>query len=267
MSNIIYAIPFFICLIFIEFTYGYFKKRNTYTDKKDTLISLGLGLGQLGLIIAVSGIMLSLNYFLYQYRLFNLGDSWYEIALLFILMDISFYWWHRASHKVRFLWANHVNHHSSKEYNFSTALRQPIFSPMLRPFFYLYIPILGFDPILIYSVGVFSLIWAVFYHTKHIKKLGILEWVLVTPSHHRVHHGINGEYLDKNYGAVFIVWDMIFGTFQPEERTVKFGITNNINTYNPIKVIFHEWRSWLRDLALSRSLKDVFKNTFHPPRL
>ena len=155
MSNIIYAIPFFICLIFIEFTYGYFKKRNTYTDKKDTLISLGLGLGQLGLIIAVSGIMLSLNYFLYQYRLFNLGDSWYEIALLFILMDISFYWWHRASHKVRFLWANHVNHHSSKEYNFSTALRQPIFSPMLRPFFYLYIPILGFDPILMYSVGVF----------------------------------------------------------------------------------------------------------------
>lgn len=266
MSDTIYAIPIFAALLLIEFFYGCFKKQNTYLDKKDTILSLSLGLGQLFVTILVSTTLLVLNNYIYKFRIFDFGKEWYNIVILFLFMDLSFYWWHRASHRIRFLWANHVNHHSSKEYNFSTALRQPIFSPMLRPFFYIYIPFIGFNPMLMYSVGLFSLIWAILYHTKHIKKLGPLELILVTPSHHRVHHGSNKDYIDKNYGSVLIIWDKIFGTFQSEVEPVKFGLTRNINTYNPVKTIFHEWQSWIKDLTNSKSIQDYFKYTFRPPK-
>lgn len=181
-------------------------------------------------------------------------------------MEFSYYWWHRASHRVRFLWANHVNHHSSKEFNFTTAFRQPLFSPVLRPFFYFYLPFLGFDPSIIGLVGVASLVWAVWSHTQHIGKLGFLEYIIVTPSTHRVHHGSNDHYIDKNYGGVLIIFDIIFGTYEPENEKVNYGITKNIKSYNPIKIIFHEWIAWIKDLKNSKSLKEAYKHTFEPPK-
>lgn len=266
MEKIIFAVPIFGLLILAEFAYGYFKNRNTYTDGKDAISSLSLGVSQVLATVAVSSILLFIDYSIYEYRIFEFGSKWYEIFLLFLLMEFSFYWWHRASHRVRFLWANHVSHHSSTEYNFTTALRQPVFSPVLRPFFYFHLPFLGFDPLLIAAIGIPSLIWGVWPHTQHIGKLGFLEWIIVTPSSHRVHHGINGQYIDKNYGGVLIIWDILFGTFEPEKEKVIYGITKNVESYNPIKIIFHEWVSWIKDLKKSKSISEAFDYTFKPPK-
>jgi sterol desaturase/sphingolipid hydroxylase (fatty acid hydroxylase superfamily) len=264
--EMIYTLPIFGLLLFIEFLYGHFKKRNTYHDVKDTFASLSLGIGQVVVTVIFSSSLLAFDQLLYKHRLFEFGNAWYEIVLLFLIMDFSFYWWRRASHRMRFFWANHVNHHSSTEFNFSTALRQPIFSPILRPLFYLYIPWLGFDPQLVIVLGIISLIWAVWSHTKHIGKLGFLEYIIVTPSGHRVHHGTNPEYIDKNYGGVFIFWDILFGTFEHEVKPVVYGITQNINTYNPIKIIFHEWQALYKDVVQSKSLGEAFNRTFRPPQ-
>lgn len=264
--NMIYTLPIFGLLLLIEFLYGHFKKKNTYHDVKDTFASLSLGIGQVVTTVIFSSALLTVDNWFYKHRLFEFGNAWYEIVLLFLLMDFSFYWWHRASHRMRFFWANHVNHHSSTQFNFSTALRQPVFSPILRPLFYFYIPWLGFDPQLIIVLGIVSLIWAVWSHTKHIGKLGFLEYIIVTPSGHRVHHGSNPEYIDKNYGGVFIFWDILFGTFEHEVKPVNYGITQNINTYNPVKIIFHEWQAMYKDVVQSKSIGEAFNRTFRPPQ-
>lgn len=266
MEKIAFAIPVFAALILIEFAFGYFKNRNTYANMKDAVSSLSLGLAHVCATAAFTSVLLFVDYTIYEYRIFEFGYTWHEILLLFWLMEFSYYWWHRASHRVRFLWANHVNHHSSQEYNFTTALRQPLFSPVLRPFFYIWLPFLGFDPALIVAIGIASLIWAVWSHTQHIGKLGFLEYIIVTPSAHRVHHGTNPQYIDKNYGGVLIIFDILFGTYEPEKEKVTYGITKNIESYNPVKIIFHEWVAWVKDLKKSKSLKEAFDYTFKPPQ-
>jgi sterol desaturase/sphingolipid hydroxylase (fatty acid hydroxylase superfamily) len=264
--EMIYALPIFGLLVLVEFLYGHFKRNNTYHDVKDTAASLSLGLAQVAFTVVLSSSLLAVDYWFYAHRIHTFGNTWYALLLLFLLMEFSFYWWHRASHRVRFLWANHVNHHSSTEYNFSTALRQPVFSPILRPLFYFYLPWLGFDPQMMIVVGVVSLIWGVLSHTKHVGKLGFLEYIFVTPSAHRVHHGSNAEYIDKNYGGIFIFWDILFGTYESERQPVVFGITTNINTYNPIRITFHEWQAWFKDVLWSKSISEAFRSTFLPPR-
>jgi len=264
--EMIYALPAFGLLLLFEFLYGYFKKRNTYHDVKDTVASLSLGITQVIVSIILASTLLAIDNLFYKHRLFDFGNTWYELVVLFLLMDFSFYWWHRASHRIRFFWANHVNHHSSKEYNFSTALRQPVFSPILRPLFYFYIPWLGFNPKSLIIMGSVSLVWGVWSHTKHIGKLGFLEYFIVTPSAHRVHHGKNPEYIDKNYGGVFVFWDILFGTYEKEVNPVEYGLTKDIKTYNFFTVIFHEWQAWYKDVVHSKSLREAFNHTFHPPQ-
>ncbi len=265
LQKLIFALLFFGFLIASEFLFGIYKKRNAYKDLKDASASLTLGILYLLFQIIVGGFMLSIDLELYNHKLFNFGYKWHEIILCFLLMDFTYYWWHRVSHRVRFLWANHINHHSSEEYNFTTALRQPFFVPILRPLFYIHIPLLGFDPKLVGILGAVGLVSAVWTHTKLIPKLGFLEYILVTPSAHRVHHGSNHEYLDKNYGGTFIFWDIIFGTFQKEVNEVKYGLTTNINTYNPFKIISHEWFSWVKDIKSSRSIKEAIDFTIQGP--
>jgi sterol desaturase/sphingolipid hydroxylase (fatty acid hydroxylase superfamily) len=266
MGKIMFVILVFAFMILVEFAYGYFKKRNTYTDIKDAFSSLTIGISQAGANVAVSSILLFIDYSIYEYRIFDFGVKWYDILLLFLLMEFSFYWWQRASHRVCFLWANHVNHHPNKEYNFTAAFRQPLFSPVLRPLFYIYIPFLGFNPALIATIGIVSLTWNVLSHTQHIGKLGILEYINVTPSTHRVHHGTNSQYIDKNYGGVLIIFDILFGTYQVEKEKVVYGINKNVESYNPFKIIFHEWLSWAKDIKNSKSIKEAYTHTFSPPK-
>ncbi len=173
-----------------------------------------------------------------------------------LLWDFLYYWEHRWMHEVRLLWAHHVTHHSSQRYNLSTALRQP-WSGVLTHWVFAPMPLLGFGPLMTQKAGELNLLYQYWIHTEAIDKLPpAYERVLNTASHHRVHHGANPQYIDKNYGGILIVWDKLFGTFAPEVRRVKYGLTKNISTYNPLKIAYHEFADLARDVRRSDNWRD-----------
>jgi sterol desaturase/sphingolipid hydroxylase (fatty acid hydroxylase superfamily) len=174
-------------------------------------------------------------------------------VLLFFAEDFTYYWWHRASHEVRLLWAAHENHHSSEYFNYSTALRQSYTTPFTVPLFYWWLPLAGFHPLMIFTQISLSLVYQFWIHTELIGRMPrAFEAVFNTPSHHRVHHGANLEYLDRNHAGILIVWDRLFGSFEPERARVRYGLTKNIRSWNPLRIAFHEWAAMLRDAALAR---------------
>tara|TARA_Y100000022_G_scaffold35878_1_gene29145 strand:- start:375 stop:944 length:570 start_codon:yes stop_codon:yes gene_type:complete len=181
------------------------------------------------------------------------------------MIDFVFYIYHRLSHRVRFLWAVHLSHHSSEEMNFAVSFRQAWFGPISKIPFFMALPLLGFDPTIIAVAGVMSTLWGIVGHTQIVGKLGVLEWVFNTPSHHRVHHGANKQYIDKNYGNLLIIWDRIFGTFAPEEEPVKFGLVNNVNTFNPTKITFMAWSSMIKDIKNKNNFIEILSTIFGPP--
>ena len=154
------------------------------------------------------------------------------------------------------MWAVHMNHHSSEEMNFTVALRQAWFGPITKVPFFFILPIIGFDPFITALAGVAATMWGVTGHTQVIKTLGPLEYIFVTPSSHRVHHGSNPEYIDKNYGNMFIIWDRLFGTFAKEDSKVIFGITNNVKTFNPVKITFMNWLQIVKDFSNSSNFNE-----------
>ena len=158
-----------------------------------------------------------------------------------------------------------MSHHSSKEMNFAVSFRQAWFGPLSKVPFFMVLPILGLDPLMIAVAGVLSTLWGVVGHTQLIGKLGMLEWIFNTPSHHRVHHGSNPEYIDKNYGNLLIIWDRMFGTFQLEERAVNYGMVNNVNTFNPIKITTMGWNKIFKDIRTASSFKESLGHFFGPP--
>jgi sterol desaturase/sphingolipid hydroxylase (fatty acid hydroxylase superfamily) len=165
-----------------------------------------------------------------------------------VAWDFLYYWDHRWMHEVRLLWANHVTHHSSQRYNLSTALRQP-WSPFLTAWVFAPMPLLGFPTRTTTRAGQLNLLYQYWIHTEAIDRLpAAAERVLNTPSHHRVHHGANRQYLDRNYGGILIIWDKLFGTFEPELRRVKYGLTKNIHTFNPLRIGYHEFVDIARDV-------------------
>jgi sterol desaturase/sphingolipid hydroxylase (fatty acid hydroxylase superfamily) len=185
--------------------------------------------------------------------------------VLFFAEDCAYYWFHRLHHEVRVLWAAHVNHHSSQHYNLSTALRQPLLTPFTGPWFWMPLPLIGFPPWMVLTAQAWSLLYQFWLHTEVIDRLGPLEWVLNTPSHHRVHHGSNVRYLDKNHGGILIIWDRLFGTFAKETERVVYGLTTNIETYNPLRIGFHEIASISRDVAGAPTVKAKLGYLFAPP--
>ena len=209
---------------------------------------------------AIKGMVLALHIYLYQFRVFDFANQipiWILWVITFISIDLVFYVYHRMSHRVRFLWAIHLSHHSSEEMNFAVSFRQAWFGPISKIPFFMVLPLLGFDPTIIAVAGVISTLWGIVGHTQVIGKLGPLEWIFNTPSHHRVHHGSNKQYIDKNYGNLLIIWDRLFGTFEPEDEEVKFGLVNNVNTFNPVKVTFMAWMSMINDLKQKNSFIEI----------
>ncbi|HCK0614345.1 sterol desaturase family protein [Vibrio parahaemolyticus] len=186
---------------------------------------------------------------MFDWRLFDIEMSVSAFLLLMLLQDFFYYRFHRASHRIRWMWAAHVVHHSSERMNFSTAFRQSLMYPLAGMWlFWLPLVIIGFDPKWVVFVVLLNLGLQFFVHTQSIRSLGPLEWVFNTPSHHRVHHGINRQYIDKNYAGVFIIWDRMFGTFEPEIETVRYGISKPVNSFNPIKVTFAEWKDMFNEV-------------------
>jgi len=264
----VYAIgaPIVIALILIEGLISSSKKLGYYKHG-DSMGTIGLIVGNVIVNLLTKTSILGFYLFLYQFRLFDIstGALWIQIILTLIVIDFVYYWFHRTSHRVRFFWGIHMNHHSSEEMNFLVSLRQAWFNPLFRlPFFFI-LPLIGFDPLLTFVVGAASTLWAVIQHTQTIGKLGPLEWFMVTPSAHRVHHGVNIKYLNKNFGNLFIVWDRIFGTYAEEKEEVIFGLTNNVKTFNPFRITAFSWVQFVNDFKESNNLSDKFMSFFGSP--
>ena len=267
--NEVYAIgvPIVLTMIFIEILISNLRNQNFYKSG-DTLCTIGLLSGNIIVAFAIKGIVLAFHIYLYQFRVFDFVNQipiWALWIITFISIDLVFYVYHRMSHRIRFLWAIHLSHHSSEEMNFAVSFRQAWFGPISKIPFFMVLPILGFDPTIIAVAGVISTLWGIVGHTQVIGKLGPLEWIFNTPSHHRVHHGSNKQYIDKNYGNLLIIWDRLFGTFEPEDEKVKFGLVNNVNTFNPVKVTFMAWMSMINDLKQKKSFIEIIKVIFGPP--
>lgn len=262
-----YGIPIVVSMIIIETVYSKVHDLSVY-KLNDTMAGLGLLLGNILVNLATKGSILFFYFYLYDFRIFTINDIFSSTAvwvLTFVAIDFVFYWYHRFSHRVRFMWAVHMNHHSSEEMNFTVALRQAWFGPITKVPFFFVLPLIGFDPLITALAGAAATLWGVTGHTQIIKTLGPLEYIFVTPSSHRVHHGSNPEYIDKNYGNMFIVWDRIFGTFAKEKNKVIFGITENVKTFNPIKITFMNWLKMYQDFKNSNSLSDKAHSFFGPP--
>ena len=267
MNYVQVAIPFFILAMGLEFLYGRWMNRQTYR-LSDTVNSLQLGtLSSLGdvLKLGFSGVVFGGLSHLVGLPQWSMNSAW-QWVVVFIAYDFCYYWKHRYGHQWRIMWASHVAHHQSEEFNLSTALRQTG-TDYLGFVFYIPLYLAGIPAAAIVTVGSLNLIYQFWVHTEHIRRLGPLEWILVTPSNHRVHHARNPEYIDKNYAGVFIVWDRIFGTFKderPQEPCV-YGITKGLKSWNPLWANLHFWQETAQLAWRTRSWGDKFKVWFKPP--
>ncbi|MEH6570162.1 MAG: sterol desaturase family protein [Halioglobus sp.] len=260
------ALPIILALILLEAILGA-KRHRAYYKRADTLASLGLLLGNILINALTIGTVQGFYFYLYQFRAFEISallPLWAQWLLAFVAIDFVFYWYHRASHSTRGLWAIHMNHHSSEEMNFVVAFRQAWLGPLSKIPFFLSLPLLGLDPSITMVAGVAATLWGVWGHTQIIGKLGPVEWLFNTPSHHRVHHGTNVQYIDKNYGNLFIIWDRMFATFEPENETVVYGLTKNVNTFNPFVITIMGWQTLLADIKVAPRLADKLFYPFAP---
>jgi len=264
-NYILIAIPFFLLSIIIEFVWGRFKKTNFY-NFEDTLTNINIGIGNQALNTMLKLMILGFYEYVYlHYAPFKIENSFWSFILCLVAYDFIFYWAHRWGHEMNIFWGAHIVHHQSQEYNLSVALRQSWFHNALAFILFLPLPLLGFNPLIFAAAAAFSTLYQYWLHTKHIKSLGLFEWVFNSPSHHRVHHGINPKYLDKNYAAVFIIWDRLFGTFQKEEEEPDYGITIPLNSWNPVWANLHFYGDMIKGFKKLTSWKDRFLLAFRGP--
>ncbi len=262
MNLIVYAIPFFALAVVVELIYGFATGRNTYrlNDAAGSLFMGTLSQARRFVTLGVGG---SVYYLITAYFSLSLMDTsfWFTWVLAFVLYDLCYYWLHRISHERTFFWASHVAHHQSEDYNLSTALRQTSTSFLLGWVFYIPMYLLGIPAEVVVTVGALNLIYQFWVHSEHIPKLGWYEWIFVTASNHRVHHGQNDVYLDRNYGGVFILWDRFFGTFQEEldEEPCIYGIRGPLRSFNPVKANLHIYVDMVKDCWHATRWQDKFK--------
>jgi sterol desaturase/sphingolipid hydroxylase (fatty acid hydroxylase superfamily) len=247
---ILLAVPLFIGTFWGEAWLR--RRRGMSFDVADGATSVGMGAGFLAINLLASGAALALFQVLYEHRFWDLGGGAWVWGLALVADDFVFYWAHRTSHEIRFFWATHEAHHSSEQYTLTTALRQPWTEP-LAVVFWFPLPLLGLPPETLLATHTVNLIYQYWIHTELVGRLGILEWILNTPSHHRVHHGSNPRYIDRNHGGIFIVWDRLFGTFEPETEPPVYGLTKPLAKRGVLHASFHEWLAMLRDLRRART--------------
>ncbi|MFN3529422.1 MAG: sterol desaturase family protein [Bacteroidia bacterium] len=265
LNPIVLSIPIFFILIGLEVFYDRVRKKGVYRFN-DALTNISCGITE-----QVSGVFakvftVTLYYLVYEHvRLFTVPTDWYWLVLLFLMVDFAYYWAHRWSHEVNLFWAGHVVHHQSEEYNLSVALRQGVFQKFFTSFIYLPIALLGFDPYWFLLLAAFNTLYQFWIHTQFIGRMGWLEYVLNTPSHHRVHHGRDPKYIDKNHAGSLIIWDKMFGTFQAEEESPNYGITSPVNSWNPVFAqVQHLGMIW-QDVNRVQGLANKFRVIFGKP--
>tara|TARA_B100000427_G_scaffold93021_1_gene76808 strand:- start:158 stop:1396 length:1239 start_codon:yes stop_codon:yes gene_type:complete len=265
---ITYAIPFFMLLVGIEFVYGLIKKENNYRIN-DALASMSLGL--ISRFIPLLG--LGFQYVVYTYvaeefnlSLLNSTETWVWVTAFF-MYDLCYYWMHRLHHEIKVFWATHVVHHHGEEFNLSTAMRQTSTGFLWKWIFFLPMFLVGIPPNVFVTVAGINLIYQFWVHTEHIGKLGVLEYIFITPSNHRIHHAQNDDYLDANYGGVFIIWDRIFGTYIDERDDLKpvYGTVKPLKTFNPLWANIEVFYQMVLDSYHTKKWKDKIRVWFSPP--
>jgi len=262
MNPIVLSIPIFFFLIGVEVFYDRFYKKGVYR-LNDALTNISCGITEQLSGVFAAVFTVGIFHFVYEhFRLLTVDNTWYNGVLLFVLIDFFYYWAHRWSHEVNLFWAGHVVHHQSEEYNLSVALRQGAFQKFFTAFVYLPIALLGFSPNLFLILLAYNTLYQFWIHTQLIGKMGWLEYVLNTPSHHRVHHGRDPKYIDKNHAATLIIWDKMFGTFQEEEESPVYGITTPSQSWNPVylqvKHFGDIWTDFNRVDGMVNKLKVLF---------
>jgi sterol desaturase/sphingolipid hydroxylase (fatty acid hydroxylase superfamily) len=259
------AIPVFIGLVVVEAIIDAMMRRDLY-ERQDTFASLAMGVGNVVVTLGSKAMIFAVFTLVHQFAIFDVPTNvWWAWLLLFFADDLSYYVAHRTSHECRLFWASHVVHHSSQRYNLATALRQTWTGSFFTFIFWLWLPLLGFAPIMVMTMQAISLLYQFWVHTELVRSMGPLEWVFNTPSHHRVHHASNGRYLDRNHAGTLIIWDRIFGSFEQEREKCVYGLTRNINTYNPVRIAFHEWLDIWRDVRSAPDWRSRFMYVFGPP--
>ena len=249
MNIMLFAIPVFFLLIGIELLFAKIQQKELYRFS-DAVTNISCGIVQQVSGVFMKTLTIGLYYLLYQYaRLWEMPNVWWSYILLFILIDCLYYWFHRYSHEINAFWGTHVVHHQSEDYNLSVALRQSAFQSLISGVFYLPLAIMGFDPIPFILINTLQTLYQFWIHTEAIDKMPAwFEYIFNTPSHHRVHHGRNPEYIDKNHGGTLIIFDRMFGTFEAEKAPVVYGVTVPLETWNPIWANFHYYNSLRKEL-------------------
>jgi len=263
------ALPLFVLAIIIEVVVSRKQQLDLYYGK-DTLVSLSMLI--LTAFVEFIPKLLAFIAFYFLHEISPLRDivqrQWWAWTVLFFADDFAYYWFHRMNHEVRLFWAGHVPHHSSVKLNFGTALRQGVGERLHKFLFWMWIPLLGFDPIMMLMMMAINLFYQFWVHTELVDKLPRpIEWIFNTPSHHRVHHASNIRYLDCNHAGVLIIWDRLFGTFSEEKQTEKpiYGLTKNIESYHPITVATHEYQAIWKDVRRANKWSDKLKYIFYAP--
>jgi sterol desaturase/sphingolipid hydroxylase (fatty acid hydroxylase superfamily) len=262
--------PFFAIVIAAEILLSNFHHEKVY-NWRETGTNFILSLVNGGLDLLIRGGYLLVLAFAWEFRFFIIESSLIYWVALVLIIDFIMYWLHRLEHYCRLFWAVHVTHHSAEHMNATVEFRSSVFQPLYRFIFFIPLAFFGFHPIDIFFVYSLMQTWGLFVHTEMVRKLGLLEYFMVTPSHHRVHHASNVKYLDKNMGFLLIIWDKMFGTFQKElpaneYEAIRYGLTTPLKNVNPVNVIFHEWINIFKDLKR----KDIGWRTklaylFNPP--
>jgi alkylglycerol monooxygenase len=261
------VMPIFFSLILLEKWFGWYKAKERVLEM-DMISSLSSAMSMITKnVLGLSITIISYGWIESKIALTHIHITWLTYVIAFVVLDFSHYWIHRIEHKINFFWNSHIVHHSSEEFNLACAVRQPI-SSFVKIFSFFMIPaaLLGISPIVIATITPIHFFAQFWYHTRFINRMGFLEYIIVTPSHHRVHHAFNEEYLDKNMGQIFIIWDRFFGTFQEELPNVTpiYGITRPMRTWNPFKINFvHMWLL-ITDAWRANSLKDKLRIWFMP---
>jgi sterol desaturase/sphingolipid hydroxylase (fatty acid hydroxylase superfamily) len=269
---ILISTPIYIIVIGLELFLSHIRQQKTYTWR-DTIQNIYLMLlnGGIDLVFRIIYIGFILTFF-YDHRITEpIANPWIYWIVLLVFEDFMYYWLHRVDHICRLFWATHVTHHSSQQFNLTVGFRSSVMEPLYRFIYFIPIAWLGFQPIDIAFIYAATQTWGILVHTEKVNKLGFLEYIFVTPSHHRVHHGSNPKYLDKNLGMFLIIWDKLFGTFQPElpateYQAIKYGLTKPLEKQDPVNIVMHEWKSIGKDIGRKGlSFRQRWNYLFGPP--
>lgn len=267
---ILWTTPVYVLVILTEILLSNWQHKDSYSFR-DTINNFLLMLLNGGLDLVFRAVYVMVLMYCWNYRVAEISTPWMYWATLLIAEDFLFYWLHRFDHQIRLFWAVHVTHHSSEKMNLTVGFRSSVLQPLYRFVYFIPLALLGFKPMDIVFIYSATQIWGILIHTEYINKMGWLEYILVTPSHHRVHHASNALYLDKNMGMFLIIWDRLFGTFQPElsagqYQPIKYGLTTPLKRDTPAHIITHEWVSIFKDVFRNDiSWKDRMNYLFGPP--